>query len=314
MPAPPYGVIWDELKTGMVVPFLGAGASLADRDPTKEWKDKNSPFLPSGGELAEFLAKKTNLPSKLPEDRKDLAKVSSYFTDMNGRSRLKKKLREVFTQKNECGALHKFLASNPVPQLIVVTNYDTLLEQAFKDSGKPYDLVIYPADNKNQDNANAVLWWEHGKPEPHPISPNELLVDLESRSVIFKMHGTIVHDENKWDNFVITEEDYVEFLSRMTANTAIPAQFQDHFKERSFLFLGYSLRDWNLRVLLKNLSKHFESRQGDNDHDDEPLPSWAIQQNPPELESSLWVKRGVNIFNINLEEFVTKLQEERDRN
>src|SRR5205823_762251 len=33
--------------------------------------------------------------------------------------------------------------------------------------------------------------------------------------------------------------------------TAVPAQFMRHFSMRHFLFLGYGLRDWNLRVVLK---------------------------------------------------------------
>jgi hypothetical protein len=30
--------------------------------------------------------------------------------------------------------------------IIVSTNYDTLIEQAFQEAGKPYDLVVYPTD------------------------------------------------------------------------------------------------------------------------------------------------------------------------
>ena len=67
------------------------------------------------------------------------------------------------------------------------------------------------------------------------------------------MHGSISADSG-WDSFVVTEEDYVEFLSRMTDNKAIPSILIDYFQERNFLFLGYSLRDWNLRVLLRRLA------------------------------------------------------------
>jgi hypothetical protein len=60
--------------------------------------------------------------------------------------------------------LHKLLASVPAPQVIVVTNYDTLVEQAFDLIRKPHDLVIHPADRK--DIANSILWWPHGESEP----------------------------------------------------------------------------------------------------------------------------------------------------
>ena len=123
------------------------------------------------------------------------------------------------------------------------------------------------------------------------------------------MHGTIVHETEEWDNFVITEEDYVEFLSRMTASGAIPSLFYPYFRDRSFLFLGYSLRDWNLRVILKNLSKYFCKRAGGGDGEEDQLPSWAIQRSPSELERQLWKKRNVNIFDLALSEFASTMQQ-----
>jgi hypothetical protein len=108
---------------------------------------------------------------------------------------------------------------------------------------------------------------------------------------------------------VITEEDYVEFLSRMTQSKAIPALFTSYFKTRSFLFLGYSLRDWNLRVLLQNLQLSRASRQAGPGGEEE-VPSWAIQFAPSRLEEMLWAKRGVHIFNQDLSVFADKMRAE----
>jgi hypothetical protein len=309
MAEPPYGVIWNRLKAGKVVPFLGAGASMAGRPSDTEWNPHSPAFLPSGRELSNFLAAETMFPSEHPGDRDDLAKVSSYYADISGRRTLRERLREVLNHTYQPGELHKFLASVPAHQVIVATNYDTLLEQAFRNAGKPYDLVIYPADRK--DIANAVLWWPHGRTEPIVKAPNDLDIDLATTTVIFKMHGTLERDTDRWDNFVITEEDYVEFLSRMTANTAIPAIFYDYFRERSFLFLGYSLSDWNLRVILKNLSKCF-SPINTGAVDDEILPSWAIQFHPSELSRKLWEKRNVSIFDLTLDAFTLKMMQQGD--
>jgi hypothetical protein len=183
-----------------------------------------------------------------------------------------------------------------------------LIEQAFRAVNKPYDLVIYPADRK--DIANSVLWWQHDKQDPLAVKPNELDIDLSTTTVIYKMHGTVSPGSKEWDSFVITEEDYVEFLSRMTTNSAVPSLFYPYFRERSFLFLGYSLRDWNLRVVLKNLSKHFASRPTSNsDDDDDVPPSWSIQLRPSELERRLWAKRNVNIFDTSLDEFVVRMRQ-----
>ena len=46
----------------------------------------------------------------------------------------------------------------------------------------------------------------------------------------------------------------------MTSGTAVPKSFLRYFRGRSFLFLGYSLSDWNLRVVLRNLGREFEAQ------------------------------------------------------
>lgn len=302
---PPYGIIANLLRSGKVVPFLGAGASFVGRQPDVEWDPRQPQFLPSGIELSHLLAEESSFPSQDPRDIDDLAKVSSYYAIISGRRRLHERLHDVLNHEFNFGPLHAYLASVPSPLLIVSTNYDTLIEQAFRAISKPYDLIIYPSEDK--ENANTVWLWPHGALEPVKVPPNELDIDLETKTVIYKMHGTTQRETHEWDSFVITEEDYVDFISRMTTNSAVPSLFYKHFRTRSFLFLGYSLKDWNLRVVLKNLDRHLAHQRGGAEEDEEPLPSWSIQRQPSELERRLWENRNVNIFDATLDDFVTRL-------
>jgi len=297
---PPYELIADELKDGNIVPFLGAGASLIGTATAGSWNPAAPSRLPTGSELSAQLALATSFPKG--EDQQDLAKVCSYFTAISGRKLLRKKLRQLLNHDYQCGPLHKLLASVQAPQVIVVTNYDRLVEQAFQEMNKPYDLVIYPSELRD---FIGVLWWPHGATEPQKVAANKLDIDLSKRTVIFKMHGTVALSKPEWDNFVISEEDYVEFLSRMTTNDAIPSLFYKYFDDRRFLFLGYSLRDWNLRVLLKNLERSL-ARAGE----EEDSRSWAIQRNPSEVERRLWERRKVTIFEVDLGQFVDRLMKQ----
>ncbi len=307
---PPFGDIWDGLREGRVIPFLGAGASLTGRDPAAAWRSADSPFPPNGSELAHYLAERSGFPAQDPRDMEDLAKVSSYAADVSGRPLLRSRLRTVLNRSYQCGTLHRMLAEIPANLLIVVTNYDTLVEDAFRAAGRPFELIVYPAERSAY--GNSLLWWRPGEAEPIAIEAKELDLDLGQTTVIYKMHGTVWPAGDQWDNFVITEEDYIEFLSRMTTNTssAVPAQFYQYSRNRSFLFLGYSLRDWNLRVVLRNLRRQFELA-GAEDRD--AVPSWAIQWKPSPLEQRLWDRRNVNIFDMDLGEFVTKLTAWKDR-
>jgi hypothetical protein len=296
------------LREARIVPFLGAGASLVGRRPEQAWDESTVAFLPNGAELAKHLAKLAVFPSEDESDRCDLSKVSSYFVDIVGRPDLRETLRRVFHQRAQPGPLHRFLAEQPKPLVIVVTNYDTLMEQALDEAGTPYDLVVYPADRS--DLAKSVLVRSHGASEPQPVQLGDFLLDLEERTVVLKMHGS-VDTSDAWDNFVITEEDYIEFVSRLSSSAAIPACFFQYFRERRFLFLGYSLRDWNLRVVLRNLTKLLPARPAGDPNAAPPAPemarSWAVQYRPSPLDTRLWENRNVLIFDQDLDEFVRAL-------
>ncbi len=338
MPEPPYPEIVDSLREGQVVPFLGAGVNFGTRPSDKQWKDPEAPFLPTAAELSGYLAHRASYPSQDVRERGDLAKVASYFVDTVARSTLRTRLRHIFARAYEPASIHTYLAKiarrsdadvaqgeKPgSPLLMVTTNYDDLLERAFQQAGRAYDLVVYPTDSK--DIAASVLWWRHGELEPEAIPPNQLCIDLNTTNVIYKMHGSVDQQQQTLDSYVITEEDYIEFLSRMTTQSAVPAQFMRHFRERHFLFLGYGLADWNFRVLLRNLrnvlpadSKAVGDDQSDNGDDErnnvnrndrDEVTSWAIQYRPSELEDALWRARKVRIFDKDINAFVQGLEEE----
>lgn len=295
---PPYPIILNRLNQGLVIPFLGSGASLGGRTPDAEWREGVTGFLPTARELADYLARMTEFPQDEPID---LAKVAQYYDVVNGRDVLDEVLRGIFSNNYSLTALHRFLARISVPLLIVTTNYDDGIERAFEAEGKPYDLVTHTTDVTMGDQ---LLWYEYGETEPREVIPNKFIIDLKSRTVIYKMHGSIDRGGSMRDQFLITEDDYVEFLSRMTRNSAIPAMFAEPFQQRHFLFLGYSLSDWNLRVVLNRIEKDLRRQKG--------VRSWAIRWKVTPLESRFWQERGVTDYDMLIDDFVHELEKRRD--
>jgi len=346
---PPHPLIAREIRRGTVVPFLGAGVNFGGRPEAASWQ-MQAAFLPSGKELSGYFADLLEIQTPDPRDLEDLAKVTSYFVNVTGeRETLRDDLRKIFTQQYRPCSIHNYLAEEalsyvdnlpayhessvekadvkrPVrgtPLLVVTTNYDDLIETAFKNLNRPYDLVVYPTDR--DDLANAVLWWkdrghEPGA-EPIEITPNQLRIDLQKTNVIYKMHGSIDRIKAMLDSFVITEEDYVNFLSRLITNSAVPMQFMSEFRRRRFLFLGYGLNDWNLRVVLSNLHNVLTTEvshdpgQGDERRENNGGPppvsrkSWAIQYQPSDLETELWRARRVDIFDQDINAFANRLRD-----
>jgi hypothetical protein len=287
----------DLLASGQITPVLGAGASLSERGDLP-WSGDSPACLPSGGELGRYLASRAQFPTDEPAS--DLAKVAQYFNVVVGRSRLRQRLHAIFAGDFAPASIHHLLARIAAPLLIVTTNYDDLIERAFAAAGRAYDLVVYPTDNVEEWGA-AVAHWRHGAAAPDYVSPKKLRIDLAQTTVIFKMHGTIDRQDLRREAYVITEDDYADFLVRMAKQAAIPAIFAEQFGRNHFLFLGYSLGDWNFRVILSKIERDLP-RSGRDD-----LPSWSIQQNPSLLEQELWERRGVTIYDLPIKEFVDRL-------
>jgi hypothetical protein len=183
----------------------------------------------------------------------------------------------------------------PSYQLIVTTNYDDVLEHAFQQANEPYDLVAYMADGEHR----GKFWhWSPDGDNNVVDKPNEYkAVSTEKRTVILKIHGAVDRATGERDSYVITEDHYIDFLTRTDISNLVPVLLAAKMRRSHFLFMGYSLRDWNLRVILHRIWGEQKLS----------YKSWAIQLNPHELDLRFWLKRDVDILNIRLEDYVAAL-------
>lgn len=294
---PPYPEIYEGLRDGTVIPFLGAGVPLFTRNPDETpWYHKQQgkeliEYLPTAKELADYLAARTQLPAG---ERGELTKMAQYFEAVLGPDPLRKRLREIFCFEQPPTPLHDFLASLPASPLIVTTNYDDLMERAYQNAGRPYDVVAHVT------RGDLVQYWKHGAPEPLEMPADDLLLDLGEAPIVYKMHGAIDRRQNCLGHYVITEDDYVEFLTRMTRRNVIPPIFAEPFQNRPFLFLGYGLYDWNLRVILNRVQEFRGNPR---------FRSWAIQTRSKPVERKLWEARGVDVYDgLTLAQFLDELR------
>jgi SIR2-like domain len=183
-------------------------------------------------------------------------------------------------------------------QVVVTTNYDDLLERAYRAAGEEFDVLTYLATEGK---------FVHIPPDGEPRviergAANSYLLPQDARRnlirpAIIKLHGAVDRVERSRDSFVISEDHYIDFLSRFNAQDLVPAPILAKLAESNFLFLGYSLRDWNLRVILYRLWR--EQRLGSQ--------SWAIQRHPMSFERKFWSLRRVELLDIDLDEYIQRL-------
>jgi hypothetical protein len=301
-----YSRVANLIAEGEVVPFLGAGANLCDRPDGVGWE--RGRYLPSGAELAEVLAANSHYP--LAGDS-DLLRVSQYVDAVLGERDLYRYVRAVLDADYSPSSLHRFLAGLPAllrdhaapPLLVLTTNYDDALERAFDERGEPYDVVWYEAKRGTQQGK-----FVHGSPGGEDVvieRPNEYAA-LGARTVVLKLHGAVNRANPKRDSYVITEDDYVGYLSRGDVGGEIPVTLRERMADSHFLFMGYSMRDWNLRVILNRIWGKQQLS----------VKSWAVQREPAdpavrEIEETLWRDRGdVDLVYVLLSEYVAALATE----
>src|SRR5205823_10103808 len=117
---------------------------------------------------------------------------------------------------------------------------------------------------------------------------------------ILKVHGAVDHVNAEMDSFVVTEDDFLDYLVGADISLMVPVTVAARLRRSHFLFLGYGLRDWNMRVILRRIWG--EQRLS--------YKSWAVYPLPPDpIENSLWRDRGVDVVDVALDQYVSGLHD-----
>lgn len=170
-----YDEIVSRLKAGTIVPFLGAGASIACG-------------FPSGRALAERLAARVGFPDA--QGRDDLPLVASYFDHVKDSLGLRAVVREAFDIPAKPGRLHTLLSDARLEavRLFVTTNYDDLLERALEWRA-PSVVVDHGTPGK--------VWCRTAGGDWDEVEAKHLGYRITDRKspIILKMHGSFDRDD-----------------------------------------------------------------------------------------------------------------------
>ena len=282
VPTDEEGEIVKAMLAGRVVPVIG---------------------LDGAGDLAEHLAKAFSVPDDRPVD---LTRISQYVATMQGSGPLYDELHTRFEAAVEPSPLHRFLARLPAllrergapHQLIVTTNYDLALERAFEEAGEELDIVSYVATGTHR----GRFWHRPPGEPPRPIDvPNTYATELslERRTILLKLHGAVDPlPEREWESFVITEDDYIDYLGHSELTAVVPVALAARLRRSHFLFLGYDMADWNLRLILNRI------------WGERPVGyrSWAVQSSLSPLAQAFWRRYDVTPLDVEPTSYVELLE------
>jgi DNA-binding SARP family transcriptional activator len=258
------------------------------------------------GDLSVRLAEKFGCPT---EHRGDLTRVSQYVAVTLGVGPLYDELHSLFAEQAEAGPVERFLARLPAVarageidhQLIVTTGYGRAAESAFEEAGEEVDVVSYVASGPDRGR------FVHRRPDGSEIVvavPNTYAeLSLAERPVILKIHGEVdPRPERMRESFVVSEDDYIGYLAQTELANVVPVTLAAKLRRSHLLFFTYPVVEWSLRVFLHRV------------FGDQPISyrSWAVLPGAHVVQHEFWRQRGVDLFDVSLEDFVEDLERRLD--
>lgn len=200
---------------------------------------------------------------EIPSD--ELLRIPQVFYDVKGEDAYDAILENVFKVKKDTNIIHnKILALHPVH--ILSTNYDDLIEKAWYKRGQYFSLVSNDKD---------------------------VVTSLSNRSLV-KVHGDFSKGF-KGRNIVLKEQDYMDYERNFSLISNLTKSI---LSTHTVVFIGYSLRDYNVNLLL-NWVKNSQEESYVNPFFIRTDPH-AINQN----DKIYYEKRGVRILDAaSLDEF-----------
>lgn len=249
-----------------------------------------------------------------------LLSVASFYSYTQRATTVLNRLQSVFanvkapTPTHElvaCMAAH-YMKQPSADYLIVTTNYDCLIENALDSVAVPFCAIAVNKEDSKVDvrfsgSAQTYLGLDGRRySEMLTALSGKLLPDnfyiqkAKPLVIVYKMHGCLYIPTPGRDSIILSDEDYVGFLRRNgPTNAMLPAHAKRLMDGKSFLFLGYSFSDWDVRGWYQLL---------DNQRS-QTAPDHAVTYHLDPYESGYFQAAGINVVVTQLNRFAERIRE-----
>lgn len=257
----------EQIRTGNVVLFLGAGASYGAIHP-------DGKKIPLGNNLSDMIVKEF-----LPDDYvgEELQIVSELAISERNLFDVQQFIYEVF-EPFQPNSTHKKIP-NFIWKAIITVNYDFIIERAYESS------------NKNQSLAKFI---KNGERFRDKVKSNK---DLP----FYKIHGCISDISDIHTPLILTPNQYITHRKN---RDRLFSRLEELAREYTFLFVGFSLRDPDIRAILIELEQL---------QDGKPR-FYMVGPDIKETEARLWEGKKITTIKATFEEFINQIEKEVDNN
>ena len=258
-----------------LVVFVGSGVSANSGIPT--WGKLIEQFAKElsynkCGQCEEYVENCANIGchKKYNFNRDEYLRIPEYYYNQQREDKYHKFIQETLACEQNANSINDAIF-RIMPHHIITTNYDRLLETSKEANAHLYTLVSKDDDILSNNNFRYII----------------------------KMHGDIEHPKT----IVLKESDYINYeQTHVLISTFIKSLLIDH----SFLFIGYSLNDYNLNLIIGWINYFVRASNIDNRPN-----NFIIQAEPAsEFEAVRLERSSISVISTNempnnvLEKFV----------
>lgn len=169
-------------------------------------------------QLAATLAERAGVD---PSSGLSFPEIAQVYQDKMGRQALVQiVLKQLDTLGDEPRPVHRLIAGLADCKLLVTTGLDGRLERAFREAGRPLDVIVTNVDVAFEDERNAQL---------------------------YKLRGAL----DQIESLLLTEDDYETFFEDQASISVV---LQGYLVRKTILFVGYDLADPNFKRLFRKVT------------------------------------------------------------
>ncbi|MDD5766276.1 MAG: SIR2 family protein [Candidatus Marinimicrobia bacterium] len=256
---PPY--LFQQIREGQVILFLGAGAS-------HDAINKKGNRMPDGKKLGEILSDKF-LDGKYKDAT--LSNIGDYAINESDLLTVQEFVRNLmvgFLPTDAHLLLPKFMWWG-----LITTNYDRLIEDAYHNSpGVQFPKPIIEDGDKIE----------------------ELIRDLKS-ILLLKLHGCITRTANINCPLILSTDQYITHL---VGRSRLFKRFEEWGTEKTIVFIGHSLQDMDIRILINRLNTLGNARPR----------YYFVAPNVTEVEQRFWETKRITTISFTFSDFMKSLE------
>ncbi len=217
--------------------------------------------------------------SKYPKKKKpSFPELMQYYCDNLDGGRKNRLIRAIINRIedfSEYGEIyvstttfHRYVASIPYFKIVVTTNWDPFFEREL-------NVLVPMVEDRD------IPFWDDDKRQ------------------ILKIHGCVTRPYT----IVATSNDYSNCIKEISSDP-IFTKLKDLMATKTFIFVGYSMRDPDIHIILDQLL---------NNLGDFARLSYAIDPQPSEEVIKIWSERGVKILKLSAIAFMRELKNELEK-